>query len=150
MGRRFKVPVAVMALILRHGGTEILLHQRKNTGFADGWWDCAASGHVEANEAMTAAMAREAAEEIGIDVNPADIRFATVLYKRHPEDGVTYVDVFFVIEAYQGTPRIAEPDKSAALEWFPLDALPEALIPGRRRGIELYLAGAPFGEMGFE
>lgn len=149
MGKHFEVPVAVMALILRNDGTEILLHQRMNTGFADGQWDCAASGHVEADEAMTDAMAREAMEEIGIAVDPVDIRFATLLYKRAAERDVTYVDAFFVIDAYQGEPRIAEPHKSAALEWFPLDALTQALIPERRRGIELYLAGAPFGEMGF-
>ena len=51
---KFKVPVAVVVLIARNvGGKEqILLQRRQNTGFGDGMWDFACSGHVEDGESL--------------------------------------------------------------------------------------------------
>ena len=60
MRERYKTASAVMLLLLRerNGRQEILLQKRRNTGYADGMWDCGAAGHVEAGETMRAAMAR--------------------------------------------------------------------------------------------
>lgn len=151
MSNRFLTPKAVMAFVLAEvdGRPSILLHQRHNTGYADGMWDCGASGHVEEGESMRVAMAREAGEELGITVAPADVQFAVLQYGRYHDDGETYVDVFFVIDRYEGTPHIMEPHKSSALAWFPLDALPDTLLPDRRRAIDNYLAGVSFDEFGF-
>ena len=40
---------AVFPILLREGanGQEVLLHLRQNTGYMDGCWDFAGSGHVE-------------------------------------------------------------------------------------------------------
>lgn len=151
MSNRFLTPKAVMAFVLREidGKPSVLLHRRLNTGYADGMWDCGASGHVEEGESMRAAMAREAMEELGITVAVADIQFAVLQYGRYHEDDETYVDVFFIIERYEGTPRIVETHKSSALQWFALDALPDTLLPDRRRALDNYLAGVPFDEFGF-
>ena len=50
MRERYKTASAVMLLLLRerNGRQEILLQKRRNTGYADGMWDCGAAGHVEA------------------------------------------------------------------------------------------------------
>jgi hypothetical protein len=40
-------------------GDQVLLGERRNTGYADGWWHLPAGG-LEAGESVTAGMAREA------------------------------------------------------------------------------------------
>ena len=42
---------AVFPILLREGanGQEVLLHLRQNTGYMDGCWDFAGSGHVDEN-----------------------------------------------------------------------------------------------------
>ena len=68
---------AVFPILLREGanGQEVLLHLRQNTGYMDGCWDFAGSGHVDENETARQAVARECLEELGITVNPADMEF---------------------------------------------------------------------------
>ena len=52
---------AVFPILLREGanGQEVLLHLRQNTGYMDGCWDFAGSGHVDENETARQAVARE-------------------------------------------------------------------------------------------
>ncbi len=60
------------------GKTEILLQLRKNTGWMDGFWDFGACGHVEENETITQAAARETKEEICINVLPEEMEFVSL------------------------------------------------------------------------
>ena len=55
---------AVFPILLREGanGQEVLLHLRQNTGYMDGCWDFAGSGHVDENETARQAVARECLE----------------------------------------------------------------------------------------
>jgi hypothetical protein len=39
------------------------------------------------------------------------------------------IDFFFTCRSWAGTPRISEPRKTAALDWFPLTALPDPVVP---------------------
>lgn len=152
MADRFRVPVAVMPLITRGHGAhrELLLHRRQNTGYADGLWDCAGSGHVDEGEPMTMAVVREAQEEVGLSVLPGDVRFATMAHARDPQDGTVYIDAYFWVESFVGEARICEPHKSAELAWFALDTLPDDLIAKRRRSIDNALGGVPFSQEGWE
>ena len=67
-------------LILEKDGM-VLLGLRKNTGYQDGMY-CLVSGHVEDNEAATTAMCREAKEEIGIDINPHDLKIVLIMHRK--------------------------------------------------------------------
>ena len=75
MTDRFVVVPASYVLFLRRVGEEdqILLQLRQGTGYMDGHWATAAAGHVERGESVFAAAAREAAEELGVVVDPADL-----------------------------------------------------------------------------
>ena len=39
------------------------------------------------------------------------------------------IDFFFTARSWSGEPRIVEPAKCAALDWFPLSALPDPVVP---------------------
>ena len=105
---------AVFPILLREGanGREVLLHLRQNTGYMDGCWDFAGSGHVDENETARQAVARECLEELGITVNPADMEFVHLCHRVAGGDGRTYYDLCFVIRKYDGTPTIMEPEQS--------------------------------------
>jgi 8-oxo-dGTP pyrophosphatase MutT (NUDIX family) len=151
----FRTLSAVMLFLVRERGEreELLLQRRQNTGYSDGMWDCAASGHVDMGESMTAAMAREAWEELGISVDPADVRFCTLAHKNWSDTGDAFDDIyynaFFTLDRYEGTPSIREPEKCSELRWFPADELPEDLIADRARAWRNYKAGIAYSEEGW-
>jgi len=129
---RYQVVPASYVLFLRTAGTrcEVLLQLRRGTGYKDGHWATAAAGHVESGESAVDAARREAAEELGVTIAPADLEPVTVMHRTQgngdPID--ERVDFFFVARRWTGEPRIVEPHKSARLEWFDVDALPEPTV----------------------
>ena len=137
---------AVFPIILRQREnlTEILLHRRQNTGYEDGKWDIAASGHVDENEAATLAIVRECKEEVGIDVLAEDLEFAHLSHRFSTSR--VYYDIYFVVKKYSGEPTIMEPDKCSALAWFDIRNLPCDIIDCRRIDIANYLSGVFYSE----
>jgi 8-oxo-dGTP pyrophosphatase MutT (NUDIX family) len=129
---RFRlVPAAYVVLRRDAPRRQVLLQLREGTGYMDGHWATAAAGHVEREEPVFDAACREAAEELGITVDPADLVPVTVMH-RTGRTGLPIderVDFFFECRRWTGQPRRVETDKSAALEWFDLDGLPDPLVP---------------------
>lgn len=150
MKKRFKTPTAGFLILTRKNGseTEILLQLRQNTGFKDGFWDTAASGHVEANETVRESIVREAKEEIGITILKENLEFAGFYYNNI--DFVTYCYVYFHCSQYSGIPYIAEPNKCSELKWFNIKNLPKNIIFDRKKAIENYFSNIYFGEFGWE
>ncbi|MGH3428999.1 MAG: NUDIX hydrolase [Mycobacteriales bacterium] len=111
-------------LILRQGD-KILLGLRQNTGFADGSWHLP-SGHAEDGESATIGVIREAKEEIGVDVQPSDVRFVHFMHHRTDSGRV---GLFYESDTWTGDVVNTEPDKCAEWRWFPISALPEQMIP---------------------
>ena len=134
MKERYQSKVAVFLVITREtdNKTEILLQRRKNTGYMDGMYDMACSGHLEANESLTQALVREAKEEIGIEIDEHDLELVVLL---HPYDE-GYINVLFKAKKYSGTPTILEKDKCDDLSWFNINNLPENIIPRNKNVIE--------------
>ena len=122
---------AVFPILLREGanGQEVLLHLRQNTGYMDGCWDFAGSGHVDENETARQAVARECLEELGITVNPADMEFVHLCHRVAGGDGRTYYDLCFVIRKYDGTPAVMEPEKNAEVRRFSPEKRRTSLVP---------------------
>ncbi len=133
--QRFVVVPAAYVFLLRDGalspgggGTEVLLQLRRGTGYMDDHWAAAAAGHVEKGETAYDAARREALEEIGV----ADVALEFVTSMQRTRGGEPIderIDFFFTARSWSGTPRIVEPDKSAGLEWYPLTALPDPVVP---------------------
>lgn len=130
---RFQVvPAAYVFLRRSEDGVEhLLLQLRAGTGYMDGHWAAAAAGHVEAGESVLDAAVREAAEELGITIEPADLLPLCAMHRTFAPHGPIdeRVDFFFECRRWAGEPRTQETDKSAALRWFPLDGLPDPVVP---------------------
>lgn len=107
---------AAVYAIIRNEKGEVLFSQRNNTGFMDGKYQLPA-GHMDGNEAMTAAMARELKEEIDIDVSEEDMRVVHISHRTSFGER-EYFDIYLEILNYAGAPRINEPEKCSALHYF--------------------------------
>lgn len=120
---------------------QVLLQLRRNTGYMDGYWACGAAGHVEVGESVVQAAVREAAEELGVVVDPAELEPLTGMHRTNDLAGTPReqrVDWFFTLRRWQGDPVIAEAARAADLAWYPLDDLP--LVPPHERHVMGLLA----------
>ena len=130
---RFQVVPAAYVFLRRDvdGAEQVLLQFREGTGYMDGHWAAAAAGHVEAGESVLDAAVREATEELGITVEPADLVPLCAMHRTAAPHGPVdeRVDFFFECRRWSGEPRLQETDKSADLRWFDLAGLPEPVVP---------------------
>jgi 8-oxo-dGTP diphosphatase len=140
---RTKFAVTVHLLFFRDD--QVLLLRRFNTGYADGQYSVPA-GHLDGGETVLGAAAREAEEETGLRLERRDILFSSVMHRIDDEERV---DFFMHIRNWQGEPSNTEPDKCDELRWFPVDALPENVIPYVRRAIQNHHDGLKFDEFGW-
>ncbi|WP_406235726.1 NUDIX domain-containing protein [Nocardia sp. NBC_01009] len=133
-------------LVIRDG--ELLLSRRRSDDEFDGLWHLPA-GKLEAGESVAVAAAREAHEEVGIVIDPADLRLFHVAHVIG-SGREARLGLFFEVLHWTGDPVNREPDKSYELRWFPLDALPEdTLIRYPLAGIRAYFSGSTYSERGW-
>lgn len=146
MSEHYKTLSAVLPVVIRkhEGREEVLLLRRANTTYMDGMWDFAGSGHVEEGETASQAVCRELFEETGLIAKPEDAIF---LHVSHRIKEPTYYDFYFEFRHWEGKPSIREPEKCSGMEWFPVDALPEDMIPNRRNVFLLARTGVPYSEI---
>ena len=130
---RFQVVPAAYVLLRRtqDDAEQLLLQLREGTGYMDGHWAAAAAGHVEAGESVLDAAVREAAEELGIDIDAANLVPLCAMHRTVAPHGPIdeRVDFFFECRRWRGEPRLQESDKSVDLRWFDLDELPDPVVP---------------------
>jgi 8-oxo-dGTP diphosphatase len=144
MTDRFRVVPASYVMLLRPGpgGDEVLLQLRAHTGYMDGYWAAAAAGHVERGETAYDAARREAQEEIGVELG--ELTFVTSMQRTQHGDPIDErIDFFFTCRSWTGEPHIVEPEKAAALQWFPLTALPDPVVPHERVVLDGLGTGLP-------
>ena len=149
MKDHFRAFSAVFPIILKRtdGKTYILLHKRANTGYMDGKWDTAGSGHVDKCETATHALARECFEELGITVDPQKLRFAHLAHNVEDNGDETYYNVYFFVDEFEGIPQIKEPNKCDGLEWFDVTSLPENMIEKRKNDVLQSLQSIYYSEL---
>lgn len=142
-GGRHTEPLDVHLILRRESGAGplVLLSRRAGPVYATGLWHLP-SGHLDGpHEDVVTALVREAGEETGVVVDPADVRAAVTVHHRAP-GGSSRTGFFFEVLRWTGEPRIAEPDRCDAMEWAPLDALPDGMVAYCRAGLDAYRAGA--------
>jgi mutator protein MutT len=131
---RFHIAVSVNIILQKDG--RYLLLRRANTGWADGYYTMPA-GHLDGGEALTAAAVREAKEEVGIDIDPHDLKLVHTMHRSNKEDDQERLDFYFLAQKWHGEPYIAEP-KADRLDWFSLSDLPKHTLENVRRTLQEY------------
>ncbi|MER7771536.1 NUDIX domain-containing protein [Kitasatospora sp. NPDC096140] len=142
-----QVTVLDAMVILEREDGRILLIERANTGYADGMLNLP-SGKVERGESVEEAAVREAFEEVGVKIDPADLHPVHVVHHRNPE-GNARIGWFFATTRWEGRPHNAEPTKCAGLTWANPDHLPENTVPYNAHGIAAYRRGTPLSLHGW-
>jgi 8-oxo-dGTP diphosphatase len=140
---RYTLPVVVQLLLVKDD--KVLLMRRQNTGWGDGDYDLVA-GHIDGHETLTAALCREAREEIGITIMPKDAHFSHLL---HYVDDTEYMYVYFTVKDWQGIPSIQEPHKCDDLQWFSLSKLPSNILEATKGVLEKYKTDNLYTELEF-
>jgi 8-oxo-dGTP pyrophosphatase MutT (NUDIX family) len=121
---KFKACVAVYGLLHRDG--KLLLLRRKGSGYRDGQLSLPA-GHLDGGESVVDGLRRELREELGIEVTAQS--FKCVMHREREKPGDDeYVDFFFHVDTWSGTPAIQEPDKCSELVWADPDELPADVV----------------------
>ena len=159
---RFQVVPAAYVLLQRPSerasgtrASEVLLQLRgAGASYMPHHWASGAAGHVEYGESVAVAAAREAAEELGIGLDPADLRPLCALQRTEPgnPDPIEQrVDFFLLAERWTGEPTVQEPAKCERLGWFALDDLPSPLVPHEEHVLRLLARGEvpPVLSLGF-
>lgn len=143
MAERFQSFSAVLPMIYKDG--KVLLQLRQNTGYKDGYWDFAGSGHVEKGETATQALIRECREELGISISEDEPTLKHISQVVFPER--TYLYFYFSVHHFDRIPTIQENEKCAQLAWFSIEQLPENMIPIHQANLERILTGKFYSEI---
>ncbi|WP_159084679.1 NUDIX domain-containing protein [Dongshaea marina] len=107
---------------------KVLLGLRQNTeSFAELWG--LPGGRVEAGESPCAAAFRELEEELGI--TPETLEGPQVI----TEADAGRISYIYCCHRWHGEVQNKEPALCRQLSWYPLDALPESMVPFCREGI---------------
>jgi 8-oxo-dGTP diphosphatase len=125
---------------------KVLMLRRFNTGYQDGLYSFPA-GHVDGNETLRAAAAREAKEEVGATIKVEDLEFKLVMHRQAGDR--EYIDFAFLAKKWEGELENKEPEKCDDVSWFSLDEIPEKTIPYVKEVIRCYREGIAYAEFGF-
>jgi 8-oxo-dGTP diphosphatase len=141
---RHLVDVHVM---LVDGGRVLLSRRRDRNPLFDGLWHLP-SGKLDAGESVLDAAVREADEEVGVLIDPADLRHVHTIHVNGsgPEPRL---GLFFEARRWAGVPVNREPDKCAGVAWFSLGDLPRRIIDYPAAGIGAYRDGLSFSTRGW-
>lgn len=141
----------VDVLLILTSGDHVLLALRDGTGYADGQWNLP-SGKLEHGEDAVTGVIRETAEEIGVRLDPTDVRMVTAVHHRNTA-GLARVGLVFAAAhepANHGEPVNAEPHKCAKIEWCPADLLPSNTYPYTAAAVAAWRAGEPLRLSGWQ
>lgn len=141
---RFKLLCAVHVFLLK--GQQVLLLCRHKTGYEDGNYSVVA-GHLDGDEEVKAAAARETMEEAGVEIVPDHLSVVGVMHRKSNDERI---DLFLAASRWSGEIANMEPDKCSELAWFDLDRLPDNVIPYVRRALDNFRRGVFFDSFGWE
>ena len=120
MNQNPKVGVAVIIT----KDDKVLLMKRKGVHGTGTW--TTPGGHLDFGETPEQCGAREAKEEVGLDV--VDLRFRAFTNDIFESEGQHYISIWMDGKSISGEPTIAAEEEVAEIGWFAWDALPSPLF----------------------
>lgn len=137
LSSKYQRPLIGAYLILLNNKGEVLL-SKSNSGQLKGFYSLVA-GHTEIGENVFEAIIREAKEEANISLLKKNLEVVSVVhrpnasYKRGHQD---IIDFFIKTKIYKGELKNNEPEKCSELAFYPLNKLPQNLLPHVKKVIE--------------
>jgi len=142
--------ISAVHLFLIDNADRILMSRRYKTGYEDGNYSVVA-GHIEKNETVKQAMAREAKEEAGIDIKLSDLEIVHIMHRKaESETDSDRIDFFLKSNKWNGEIEIMEKEKCDDMRWFDFDSLPKNIIPYIEKSITEFSSNSHFSEYGWE
>jgi mutator protein MutT len=130
----------IVRVILRDGDKILLMkkHKRKDNRHS------LPGGRVEVGEALKAALIRETMEEIGVQIQPKNLRLVHLVSSR--DRRASYVHIYFAAQKWKGEIRNLEPEKCDSLHWVDISQLPDNFLPPNGMAIRKYLNNILYSE----
>jgi 8-oxo-dGTP diphosphatase len=125
-------PIVGVGVLIVNADGHVLLGLRRGSHGAGTW--SPPGGHLEYGEEPAACVVREAFEETGLALTQVD--FVDITNDIFEAEGRHYVTLFYRSDRFEGEPRVCEPEKCEAWQWWPWDALPGNLFLPLRHFID--------------
>lgn len=126
---------------------KILLLRRISQRWMDGKLQIP-GGHTESGESPLAAVLREAAEELGLQLMPTDVKHVATVAVRDG-DNEYFALQFQLLRPHDYDYKIMEPQKCSELVWADVTALPADTIDLFRTVIAGCVAGESYIQIGY-
>lgn len=139
-------PYAIVLLLIEQNGSYIL--QKRTGSFAAGKLGLP-GGKIAPQEAARAAAVREAAEELGIVVQPSDLKFVQLVHRNGSES--EFFIVCFRVRAWQGEIVNNEPERCEELVLLTPSAIERSteIIPAHKTILMNLAQGISYTEHGW-
>ncbi|MFK0119295.1 NUDIX hydrolase [Streptomyces sp. NPDC090994] len=135
-------------LHLEDGEGRVLLGLRHpDSKYAGNTWHYLA-GRCEQEPAL-ACLVREAWEEAGLVIDPADVELVHVVHVVDTPGSLPLMQLVFRARRWDGTPKVRESDKCLSWQWWPRDELPDPIVSYTRTAITAIAEGRPYSELGW-
>jgi len=135
--------------VLVKKGNKLLFVLRENTGYMDGNYSLPA-GRVEEAETFLAGAAREALEEVGLQLDTNKLKHAFTMHRfSETSDKPYWVDVFFEAPIVNEVPSNAAPHEHSKIDWLDIDNLPDNIMDYQKFAVEQIILGKTYGEFGW-
>ncbi len=142
-----KLPIYVGIILMQD--TSYFLIERKNTNWAQGYWNFP-GGLVDPHETVMQAAIRETREEIGVIVNPEDFELVQVIHiKKSTTNTQDIIGIYFKAHRWTGIPHNAEPEKITGAQWYSLQALPSKITEHAQLALNGLKTGTRYSENGW-
>ncbi|MFI1436357.1 NUDIX hydrolase [Streptomyces lydicus] len=128
-------------------GRVLLGLRHPDSKYAGDTWHYLA-GRCEQESALTC-LVREAWEEAGLVIDPADVELAHVVHVVDAPGSLPLMQLVFRARRWEGTPEIREPDKCLTWQWWPRHELPDRIVSYTRTAITAISEGRAYSQLGW-
>ncbi len=128
-------------------GRVLLGLRHPDSKYAGDTWHYLA-GRCEQEPAL-ACLVREAWEEAGLVIDPADVELVHVVHVVDAPGSLPLMQLVFRARRWEGIPKVRESDKCLTWQWWPRDELPDPIVSYTRTAITAIAEGRSYSQLGW-